>query len=211
MERLKQIAKDLRSASPRATEQAIFNAAREYLQTLILKLIYGSKYGPALSFMGGTALRVCYDLKRYSEDLDFALDDPKAPYRFSGVAELLKKELTLLGYEVSLKIDEEKIVQKAFLGFAGLPEALQLRSFRKGQKLHIKLETDIRPPALNEGDRESFFVNRFKEIFPILKHTLPTMFAGKILAVLYRAYIRGRDYYDLIWYLTQKTEINLGY
>lgn len=211
METLRGLVAQVRSQRPKVTEQEIFNTAREYLQTLFLKLIFQSKFGTALSFMGGTALRICYDLKRYSEDLDFARDDPKVPYRFSALTELLHREFGLLGFDVSLKTQEEKIVQKAFFGFSGLTEALGLKRFRKEQKLHVKIEVDIRPTPLGEGDRESFFVNRFQEIFPILKHTPPTLFAGKVLAVLYRAYTRGRDYYDLIWHLSRKTELNLGY
>lgn len=211
METLKNLVAQVRSRRPDVTEQEIFNIAREYLQTLLLKLIYRSKFGTALSFMGGTALRICYDLKRYSEDLDFALDGKEIPYRFSALTELLRKELGLLGFDISAKTQEEKVVQKAFFGFSGLTGALDLRRFRKEQKLHIKIEVDVRPTPLEEGERESFFVARFQEIFPILKHTLPTLFAGKVLAVLQRAYTRGRDYYDLIWYLSRKTELNLGY
>ncbi|MDO8644293.1 MAG: nucleotidyl transferase AbiEii/AbiGii toxin family protein, partial [bacterium] len=168
MEALKKIIKSLPA-------EAVWNTAREYLQVLTLKLIYQSAAGHVLSFMGGTSLRICYDLKRYSEDLDFALDDTKRPYSFSRLMEHLQKELRLLGFDVAANVHEDKIVQKAFLKFAGLPQALGLQGMGKEQKLHIKLEVDIRPPLLGTGDRESFFVNRFGEIFPILKHTLPTL------------------------------------
>ncbi len=97
------------------------------------------------------------------------------------------------------------------LSFSDLATHFDLKSFGKQQKLHIKIEVDTRPVPLQKGERESFFVNRFQEIFPILKHTLPTLFAGKILAILNRPYAKGRDYYDLIWYLSQKTELNLDY
>jgi len=56
-------------------EQLQVNHIREYLQVIILKSIYHSKYASSLSFMGGTALRICYDLKRFSEDLDFELGE----------------------------------------------------------------------------------------------------------------------------------------
>lgn len=211
MERLKNIVADLKARRAEMTDQEAFNAAREYLQVLLLKLIYQSKFGAALSFMGGTSLRICYDLKRYSEDLDFALDDPKVPYRFPHLVKYLKKEIDLLGYEVSSKTQEDRIVQKAFFSFSGLIGVLGLKGYRKEQKLHIKIETDVRPTPLDKGERESFFVNRFQEIFPILKHTLPTLFAGKILAILQRAYTRGRDYYDLIWHLSRQADLNLNY
>jgi predicted nucleotidyltransferase component of viral defense system len=44
---------------------------REYLQYLILKAIYTSKYGKDLVFLGGTCLRIIYGSARFSEDLDF--------------------------------------------------------------------------------------------------------------------------------------------
>lgn len=211
MEGLKQIIQELKSSPLPPTEQEILNKAREYLQTLILKFTYQSKDGAALSFMGGTCLRICYNLKRYSEDLDFSLDDRKVPFDFTRLMKILEKQISLLGFQVSMQQHDKKIVQKSFLSFAGLPAALNLKSFRKEQKIHIKLEVDTRPPPLEAGDRESYFVNRFHEIFPILKHSRPTLFAGKILAVLFRAYTRGRDYYDLLWHLGNKTAMNLGY
>lgn len=212
MEGLKKIIQKRKSESSRSiTEEEIINMTREYLQVLALKFIFHSKFGSSLSFMGGTCLRICYDLRRYSEDLDFTLDDPQSFYSFSTLISALKKEFELLGYSLTSNVHEEKTVQKAFLSFAGLPSFLGLKTFQKDQKLHIKLEVDVKPVALKKGDRESLFVNRFQEIFPILKHTLPTLFAGKVLAILYRPYARGRDYYDLIWYLSQKIELNLGY
>ena len=211
MERVKKIVQELRSRSKPVTEEEIINAVREYLQVLVLKIIFQSKFGTALSFMGGTCLRICHDLKRYSEDLDFCLDVPVGEYRFSSLVSVVQKELELRGFSLSVNFQEDKIVQKAFFRFGNFSETLNLRGFRKDQKLHIKLELDVNPPRLKKEERESFFVNRFQEIFPILKHNLPTLFAGKILAILQRPYDRGRDYYDLIWYLSQNASLNVNY
>ncbi|MBI2339282.1 MAG: nucleotidyl transferase AbiEii/AbiGii toxin family protein [Deltaproteobacteria bacterium] len=211
MERLEKIVEELRLRTRPPTEQELLNTVREYLQVLILKFVFQSRFGAAVSFMGGTALRICHGTKRYSEDLDFSLDDKKVPWRFSTLMDLIHKELRLTGFDVDSTVSEDKIVQKGFFRFAGLGGALGLRGFEKDQKLHIKIEVDVRPPLLKKDERESFFVNSFQEIFPILKHTLPTLFAGKVLAILHRPYARGRDYYDLIWYLSRKTELNLAY
>ncbi|OGQ48046.1 MAG: hypothetical protein A3H42_04020 [Deltaproteobacteria bacterium RIFCSPLOWO2_02_FULL_46_8] len=211
MERVKKIVQELRSRSKPVTEEEIINAVREYLQVLVLKIIFQSKFGTALSFMGGTCLRICHDLKRYSEDLDFCLDVPVGEYRFSSLVSVVQKELELRGFSLSVNFQEDKIVQKAFFRFGNFSETLNLRGFRKDQKLHIKLELDVNPPRLKKEERESFFVNRFQEIFPILKHNLPTLFAGKILAILGRPFTRGRDYYDLIWYLSRKISPNVDY
>lgn len=211
MEKLKKIIAELRQQKQNVTEDDIVNVAREYLQVLVLKTIFQSKFGKALSFMGGTCLRICHDLKRYSEDLDFCLDDRVAPYSFDALLHHVGRELELLGFDVGTTINSEKTVQKAFIRVNGLPDALQLKGFRKGQKLHIKVEVDVNPPNLDKKARESFFVTRFQEVFPILKHGLPTLFAGKVLAILNRPYRRGRDFYDLIWYMTKKTEFDLNY
>lgn len=211
MERLKKIISEKKKHAPSFSEDEMIHIAREYLQLLTLKFIFQSKFGDSLSFMGGTCLRICYDLKRYSEDLDFCLDDPKKNYNFADMLTLIHKELSLRGFSVSHKQHEEKVVQKAFIKVSHLGTALDLKSFRPDQKIHIKIEVDTNPILLDNKDRMSFFVNRFQEIFPILKHNLPTLFSGKILAILCRPYARGRDYYDLIWYLSQKIQPNLNY
>jgi len=211
IERAKKIVQDFRTKKSTFTEQNLINILREYLQVLILKFIYQSKHGASLSFMGGTCLRICYDLKRYSEDLDFAFDDKKQSYRFSNLMRDLERRLTLSGFTVEHLEHEDKTVQKGFLRFSNIAKTFDFKSFRNDQKLHIKLEVDTNPIPLKRRERESFFVNRFQEIFPILKHNLPTLFAGKILAILQRPYDRGRDYYDLIWYLSQNASLNVNY
>lgn len=211
MERLKKIISDKKKISVALTEDEIINLAREYLQILALKIIFQSRFGGCLSFMGGTCLRICHDLKRYSEDLDFCLDGPSRDYDFAGMLGILQRELELRSFSVSHSVHADKTVQKAFLKISDLETHLGLKSFRRGQKIHIKLEVDVNPILLKENERESFFVNRFQEIFPILKHGLPTLFAGKVLAILCRPYDRGRDYYDLIWYLAQKIPLNMDY
>src|SRR3989338_527706 len=210
MQKLNKLIETYKIERPHTTPEEIVNLIREYLQIRILCLIFQSKFGAGISFMGGTCLRICYDLKRYSEDLDFALDNHKKEHHFSKMIQSAQRELELMNFKIDTNIHEEKTVQKAFIRFSGLYESLNIQA-SQNQKIHIKIEVDTNPVPLHEDERESFFVTRYGEIFPILKHTLPTLFAGKILAILYRPYARGRDYYDLIWYLTKKTPINLRY
>lgn len=186
------------------------NQTREYLQVLVLKSIYQSKWGTSLSFMGGTCLRICYDLRRFSEDLDFALDGGKTGYSFQDLLETVRKELERSGFKVEITASAEDVVQKSFLKFNELLQPLGL-SKRKGEKLHVKLEVDTNPIPIDKDQRESFFVGKFNEMFPILKHKIPTLFSGKILALLCRTYTKGRDYYDLIWYLGKKTPLDMKY
>lgn len=210
MQNLKDFIKEDRSKNPSISIQELENKAREYLQILVLKSIYHSKFGSVLSFMGGTCLRVCYHLKRYSEDLDFAMDKKNKGYSFDKLVEIVIKDMTMSGFKIEANIDSEGIVQKTFLKFSEVLQTLGI-SKREGQKLHIKLEIDTNPVKIGNNQMESFFVNKFNEIFPILKHKKETLFAGKLLAILCRAYAKGRDYYDLIWHLSQRTPVDMIY
>jgi len=191
-------------------DQAVLNIVREYLQVLILKAIYQSKYGKALSFMGGTCLRICHDLKRYSEDLDFALDNKIPEYSLDELNEIIVRFLKNTDFEVDLQVSSDKVVQKSFIRVGKILHSLSLSPL-ESQKIHVKLEVDTRPVKVSKNEIETFFVTKFNEMFPILKHTDETMFAGKVLAILNREYTKGRDFYDLIWYLNHKIPINLSY
>lgn len=192
------------------TDQQLFNVIREYLQVLILKAIYQSKYGKKLSFVGGTCLRICYNLKRYSEDLDFTLDRKTPQYSFQELNEIIAGFLKHTDFEVDLNIQEEKTVQKSFIRINKILHFFGL-SLMKDQKLHVKLEIDTNPVRVTDKEIETFFVTKFDENFPILKHTDDTLFAGKICAALNRVYTKGRDFYDLMWYLNRRTKINFRY
>lgn len=192
------------------TDRQILNIIREYLQVLVLKAIYQSKYGKGLSFIGGTCLRICYNLKRYSEDLDFALDKKAPGYSFQELNGMIASFLKHTDFEVDMNIQEDKVVQKSFIRVSNVLHLFGLSPL-KGQKLHIKLEIDTNPVRVIARDIETFFVAKFDENFPILKHTDGTLFAGKICAILNRAYTKGRDFYDVVWYLRKKTKINLRY
>ena len=194
----------------RLDNQQLFNIIREYIQVLILKAIYQSSYGKGLSFIGGTCLRICYGLKRFSEDLDFNLDKKIKGYSFANLNALIVRFLKNSDFEADVNVSEDKVVQKSFIRVS---EVLHLFGITplKGQKLHVKLEVDTRPVKLGIEELESFFVAKFDETFPILKHTEETLFGGKIAAILNRPYTKGRDFYDLMWYLRRKTALNLRY
>jgi len=210
MQILAKMVEQIRSENPAVTSEELINIVREYLQIIILKSIYQSKFGRDISFMGGTCLRICYDLKRYSDDLDFSLDRKTAGYSFQSLNQLIQRDFSLRNIKMDLSISEDKTVQKVFIKAVNLLEPLGLSRI-KDQKLHIKIEVDTNPVDIKYGGRETFFVNKYNEVFPILKHDLETLFAGKVLAILCRSYRKGRDFYDLIWYLNRGTKVNLAY
>ena len=200
MQNLSKIIKEAKSKS--ATDNDILNLIREYLQVLILKAIYQSKYGRGLSFMGGTCLRICHDLKRYSEDLDFALDKKIPDYSFQELNKTIVSFLENTDFEVDIKMNDEKIVQKSFIRVSKVLHIFGISPL-ESQKIHVKLEIDTNPVNVSNKELETFFVNKFNEMFPILKHSDDTLFAGKICAVLNREYTKGRDFYDLLWYFNR--------
>lgn len=210
MQNLVQWIEKERSKKPSPSQQQLLNRTREYLQILVLKSIYHSKWGNTLSFMGGTCLRICYDLRRFSEDLDFALDRKREDCSFEVLLETVRNDFDRSGFKIETKSSKEGVVQKSFIKFSELLQPLGF-SARKEEKIHIKLEVDTNPIPVSDDQRESFFVGKFNESFPIIKHKMETLFSGKILALLSRTYAKGRDYYDLIWYLTSKTPIDMKY
>lgn len=183
------------------------NLMREYVQSRILDSLQGSKAMLALAFHGGTALRFLYRIGRFSEDLDFALERPEAGYDFGSLVEQVRRDLEAEGYTIRLRVNDQAVVNKALVGFVGLPGEVGL-SPHGDQVFWVKIEVDTNPPA---GAGLQTTVVRGFAILRLQHHDLPSLFAGKLAAVLMRKYTKGRDLYDLVWYLTDRkqTEPNL--
>ena len=179
------------------------NFAREFLQELILQIIDRKGYFKNMAFVGGTALRTIYDLPRFSEDLDFAVVNPRG-FTFKGMLATLKRELELSGFTVEEAVGKEKTVQSEFIKFKGLPYQLGL-SEHKNEKLFVKIEIDALPPP--GFITEIVMINK-NFLFKVRCYEPASLFAGKLHAVLFRKYAKGRDYYDLLWFLTRKTPVN---
>ena len=180
------------------------NRAREFLQILALKSLSDRDAFSRVAFIGGTALRVIFGVRRFSEDLDFSIVNSKG-YDFRDICDGLVKTFRLNGLNAGLDKKNGKIVNSAFLSFPGLPHALGL-SGHKGEKLSIKIEVDTRPPA--GWKAQTSILNR-TYLFNVSHYDLPSMFAGKLHACFYRKYTKGRDIYDLFWYLGKKVRPNL--
>jgi predicted nucleotidyltransferase component of viral defense system len=179
------------------------NHLREFLQILILKIIYDTGFMANLVFTGGTALRILFDLRRFSEDLDFSLVHRKN-YDFVDFSRTLKDRLSQYGLLVETKKKTEKYVQKVDVRFIEILFKLSLSSMHS-ENLLIRIEIDTNPPA--GGRTEISTVNK-TFIFQVVHFDIPSLFATKIHACFYRKYTKGRDFYDLLWYLTKKAEPN---
>jgi predicted nucleotidyltransferase component of viral defense system len=184
-----------RTASPMAR-----NFAREYLQARILGALQRAGAMIPLAFQGGTALRFLYSIQRYSEDLDFALERPDRGYDFRAYLEAIRSELTREGYGVDIKLKDKGVVHSAFVGFPGLPAELGFSPHRN-ELLSVKLEVDTHPPR---GAALMTTIVRRHLTLQLQHHAPASLFAGKLHAILQRPYPKGRDLYDLIWYLSDR-------
>jgi len=180
------------------------NRTREFLQIMALKNLSDQDAFNNVAFVGGTALRVLFGSRRFSEDLDFSLILGKG-YDFEKTAAKLKRyfELNNLPAECKPKID--KTVHSAFIKFPGLLKELGLGAF-EAQKLSIKLEIDTNPP---KGWRLAAATLNKTYIFRVTHFDLPSLFATKLHACFFRKYTKGRDFYDLVWYLGKKVKPNI--
>lgn len=172
--------------------------AREYLQSRILVLLQDAGAMMPMAFCGGTALRFLYGLQRFSEDLDFTLVKSDREFSMRRFMESTIARLRREGYAINPGWGSpEAAVQKVMLRFIGLPRELGLPA-RATANLSIRVETDTRPPA---GAETQVTIVRRMHLIRIHHLDKPSLLAGKLHAVLTREYTKGRDFYDLLWYL----------
>jgi hypothetical protein len=177
------------------------NLAREYLQALILQSLQRAGAMTMLAFHGGTALRFLYSLPRYSEDLDFALEKPSERYDFRAFLKTIRSDLETQGYAAELKVNDQKTVHSAFVRFPGLPYDLNVSPHRD-EILAVKVEVDTNPPS---GAGLATSLVRRHVLLNLHHHDQASLLAGKLHAILQRPYLKGRDLYDLTWYLSDKS------
>ena len=197
---MKQIALDLAAKVTGLNEKR--NILREYIQACALASLHGSGAFTKLSFMGGTALRFLYALPRFSEDLDFSLEDPDG-YAPREWMEKLKRDLGFQGFSPEVTWNESKTVNVAWIRVPALLAQAGIVT-RTEQKLSIKIEIDTAPPA---GAAMATRVIQKHFLFGIRHHDLPSLMAGKIRAIITRDFTKGRDWYDLLWYLSRRPPV----
>lgn len=174
------------------------NLAREYLQARILAVLQRAGAMISLAFHGGTALRFLYAHGRYSEDLDFSLEGSRGRYDFRGYLQAIRTELAPEGYPIELKVSDQKTVHNAFVRFPGLLYELGL-SGQQSEVLAVKIEVDTNPPV--GAGLATTVVRRFV-VLQLHHHDKASLLSGKLHAILQRPYTKGRDLYDLLWYLS---------
>ena len=186
------------------------HAIREITQEVTLASLGRTDFFKHAIFQGGTCLRIFYGLNRFSEDLDFILRESDTNFQLKSHLQALIDELYAYGYKIEIvdRSDMDITVKKAFIKDDSIGKLLQLNHAGKMgplRKIRIKLEVDTNPPI---GSGFEIKHVDFPFISSITVQNKPSLFAGKIHALLCREYLKGRDWYDFLWYTTQKIKIN---
>jgi predicted nucleotidyltransferase component of viral defense system len=195
------------------------NALQEILQEIVLLGLWRSKFFEHGAFYGGTALRILYGLDRFSEDLDFSLLRFDKKFQLSKYLVALEKELSAFGFQVTVEQKNKSLssaVQSAFLKTETVGALLAITSdeaishgIPAGKLLKIKIEIDTEPPP--GFNTETKYLLR-PISFGVRTYTLPDLFAGKLHAILCRQWksrVKGRDWYDLVWYVANYPQVHL--
>ncbi len=193
------------------------NALKEIIQEIVLLGLWRSKFYEKAVFYGGSALRILHKLDRFSEDLDFSLIQPENTLDIKKYLGAVKSELELWGFEVSAEEKNKKnknTIDSAFIKANTLIHLLKIDSKLKTHKnavMKIKLEIDQEPVIGFKSDLK-YYLHPIP--FTIKTMTLPSLFAGKMHALLCRTVrtnIKGRDWYDLIWFVKNNIPCELHY
>ncbi len=195
------------------------NAIKEVVQEIILCGLSRSGFFQPAAFYGGTALRIFYGLDRFSEDLDFSLKSPDADFDLSSYLPTLEKEVRAYGLNFTTEIKEKTVdsaVKSAFMKGNTREHILMfyaddpIMPFIAPTKLiKVKFEVDTNPPEYASFERKY----RLLPIpYEISLYDMPSLFAGKIHAVICRSWknrVKGRDLYDYVFYISRGTSVNL--
>jgi len=197
------------------------NAIKEIMQETVLCGLSRGGFFKKAAFYGGTALRIFYGLDRFSEDLDFSLMSPDPDFDLSAFFPALEKEVASYGLKLTVS-EKEKVmdsnIRSAFMKGNTKEHVLHFfagdrlsQNIADNESIKIKFEVDINPPDGATFERKyrlaptPYEVNLFD---------MPSLFAGKVHAVICRAWktrVKGRDLYDYIFYLSHNTKLNLDH
>ncbi|MCC5831455.1 MAG: nucleotidyl transferase AbiEii/AbiGii toxin family protein [Chlamydiales bacterium] len=198
------------------------NAIKEIVQEIALLGLWRAKFFEKAAFYGGTALRILHQLDRFSEDLDFSLVQPDPHFDLVHYEKAVIEELNSFGFKATVekKIKTKKnVVDSAFIKLntilhllqIGLPDGIH-KGIHPGEIMKIRLEVDRDPPSGETTTESSLLL--LPAPFSVKTFRLEDLFAGKVHAVLCREWkgrVKGRDWYDLVWFVSMEIPLNLPY
>jgi len=195
-------------------------ALRELIQKICLLGLWRASFFEHAAFYGGTALRMHYGLDRWSEDLDFSLLIENPDFQLGNYLNTVSKELEAWGITAVVDLSDKKNsqIESAFIKANTRKTLIDIRiPASELSRLHrdeissVKFELDTHPPCAFSSESR-FLLEPIP--FSVRLMSLSDLFAGKMHAVLARAWssrVKGRDWYDLIWFVRQGTARRLSH
>src|SRR3989338_1868701 len=191
-------------------------ALKEELQFYVLNFIYHHPEYNKWIMYGGSALRVIHGLDRMSVDLDFEVS-----------REVTEKFLAELKKEIEDYFTDNYNAGADFLTIKITASRGLLLKFRVGEELslghpsnqvHVKIDLNnfIAPKTVIERRP----INRDQFSFVILTYNMGALMASKLAAIFLRGARgvggavyeeKGRDIYDLLWYMGKKIVPDFDY
>ena len=184
-------------------------AMKEIAQEVALYGLWRSGFFRQAAFQGGTSLRILHGLPRFSEDLDFILKHPDAPFDWSQHCDVLTECFREFGLDPEIKPTGklDRAIRTATIKQDSIVNQLDIhyQKQRSSRKLKIKLEIDVKPP---QGSEFEYSFLDFPIDFEVCHQDLPSNFSLKIHALLCRPWTKGRDWYDFAWYTRRQVVPN---
>lgn len=196
------------SAYDRTTEQQKRNAIFEVNQQIILAGLYNGGFFNEAAFYGGTCLRIFHGLQRFSEDMDFSLLAPNEDFDFTKYFQPIIDQFALVDRNVEIKKKDKKNFGKEESAFLKDNTDVYNITFQTEKSIKIKIEVDTQPPMSFHTEQKLLLL---PESFMTRCFTLPCLYAGKMHALVYRAWknrVKGRDWYDFEWYVRHNVPLN---
>ncbi len=198
------------------------NAIKEIIQEIALLGLWRGKFFEKAAFYGGTALRILYQLDRFSEDLDFSLLAPDPNFDLKDYESAVQQELASLGFsaQVEKKIkSKSSAIDSAFIKLntiqhlilIGVPEQI-CKGMHPDEMIKIRFEIDTDPPLISPSTENRLLLLPIP--FSVKSYRIEDLFAGKAHAALCREWkgrVKGRDWYDLVWFVSRGIRMNLEY
>ena len=184
------------------------NAEQEVCQKIVLAGLNRGGFFDHAAFYGGTCLRLFHGLQRFSEDMDFSLTEKRDDVHLENYFPAIKEEFKISGFEVEITKKEKKSFGRVESAFLKESTEIYDIKFQTTKKVKVKIELDTDPPLLFDTEQKlllkphSFMTRCF---------TLPDLFAGKMHALVYRAWqhrIKGRDWFDFEWYVRNNVPLD---
>ena len=196
---------------PMDTDQQRRNTIFEVNQQVILAGLYNGGFFDEAAFYGGTCLRIFHGLQRFSEDMDFSLLASSDNFNFAKYFQPIKDMFEIVGRKVEITKKDKRGFGKVESAFLKDNTDVYDITFQTEKSIRIKIEVDTNPPLKFNTEQKLLLL---PESFMTKCFTLPDLFAGKMHALVFRAWknrVKGRDWYDFEWYVKHRVPLDFNH